>query len=134
MKKILLISLISLLLPTLGFSQNTFPKIVQDSMIVITPQQLKHTNLIFLEHKKFKSDLLDLNKKLSLQKQINDKLEESLVIQANAIENYKSMESINKDLLYKKDQEIKKYKLSAKGWMIGGISVTVVGVLLLIAK
>jgi hypothetical protein len=87
-----------------------------------------------LEHKKFKSDLLDLNKKLSLQKQINDKLEESLVIQANAIENYKSMESINKDLLYKKDQEIKKYKLSAKGWMIGGISVTVVGVLLLIAK
>lgn len=103
-------------------------------MIVITPQQLKHTNLIFLEHKKFKSDLLDLNKKLSLQKQINDKLEESLVIQANAIENYKSMESINKDLLYKKDQEIKKYKLSAKGWMIGGISVAVVGVLLLIAK
>lgn len=87
-----------------------------------------------MEHKKFKSDLLDLNKKLSLQKQINDKLEESLVIQANAIENYKSMESINKDLLYKKDQEIKKYKLSAKGWMIGGISVTVVGVLLLIAK
>ena len=103
-------------------------------MIVITPQQLKHTNLIFLEHKKLKSEILELNKKLSLQKQINDKLEESLVVQTNTIENYKSMESINKDMLYKKDQEIKKYKLSAKGWMIGGISVTVVGVLLLIAK
>lgn len=103
-------------------------------MIVITPQQLKHTNLIFLEHKKLKSEILQLNKKLSLQKQINDKLEESLVVQTNTIENYKSMESINKDMLYRKDQEIKKYKLSAKGWMIGGISVTVVGVLLLIAK
>ena len=103
-------------------------------MIVITPQQLKHTNLIFLEHKKLKSEILELNKKLSLQKQINDKLEESLVVQTNTIENYKSMESINKDMLYRKDQEIKKYKLSAKGWMIGGISVTVVGVLLLIAK
>lgn len=103
-------------------------------MIVITPQQLKHTNLIFLEHKKLKSEILELNKKLSLQKQINDKLEESLVVQTNTIENYKSMESINKDMLYRKDQEIKKYKLSTKGWMIGGISVTVVGVLLLIAK
>jgi hypothetical protein len=103
-------------------------------MIVITPQQLKHTNLIFLEHKKLKLEILELNKKLSLQKQINDKLEESLVVQTNTIENYKSMESINKDMLYRKDQEIKKYKLSAKGWMIGGISVTVVGVLLLIAK
>lgn len=103
-------------------------------MIVITPQQLKHTNLIFLEHKKLKSEILELNKKLSLQKQINDKLEESLVVQTNTIENYKSIESINKDMLYRKDQEIKKYKLSAKGWMIGGISVTVVGVLLLIAK
>ena len=103
-------------------------------MIVITPQQLKHTNLIFLEHKKLKSEILELNKKLSLQKQINDRLEESLVVQTNTIENYKSMESINKDMLYRKDQEIKKYKLSAKGWMIGGISVTVVGVLLLIAK
>ena len=103
-------------------------------MIVITPQQLKHTNLIFLEHKKLKSEILELNKKLSLQKQINDKLEESLVVQTNTIENYKSMESINKYMLYRKDQEIKKYKLSAKGWMIGGISVTVVGVLLLIAK
>lgn len=103
-------------------------------MIVITPQQLKHTNLIFLEHKKLKSEILELNKKLSLQKQINDKLEESLVVQTNTIENYKSMESINKDMLYRKDQEIKKYKLSAKGWMIGGISVTVVGMLLLIAK
>ena len=103
-------------------------------MIVITPQQLKHTNLIFLEHKKLKLEILELNKKLSLQKQINDKLEESLVVQTNTIENYKSMESINKDMLYRKDQEIKKYKLSAKGWMIGGISVTVVGVLLLIAN
>ena len=103
-------------------------------MIVLTPQQLQHTNLIFLEHKKLKSEILELNKKLSLQKQINDKLEESLVVQTNTIENYKSMESINKDMLYRKDQEIKKYKLSAKGWMIGGISVTVVGVLLLIAK
>ena len=103
-------------------------------MIVITPQQLKHTNLIFLEHKKLKSEILELNKKLSLQKQINDKLEESLVVQTNTIENYKSMESINKDMLYRKDQEIKKYKLSAKGWMIGGISVTVVGVLLLLAR
>ena len=51
-------------------SQNIYPKIVNDSLIVITPQQLKTTNLIFLEHKKFKLEFPELNKQISSYEKI----------------------------------------------------------------
>ena len=46
-------------------SQNTYPKLINDSLVVITPQQLKATNLIFLEHKKFKLEIPELKKQLT---------------------------------------------------------------------
>lgn len=52
MKKIFLIFFLSLLIPNVVFSQDTYSKILEDSLIVITPTQLKQTNLIFAEHKK----------------------------------------------------------------------------------
>lgn len=46
-------------------SQNMYPKLVDDSLVVITPQQLKVSNLIFLEHKKLKLERFELNKQLT---------------------------------------------------------------------
>ena len=46
-------------------SQNMYPKRVDDSLVVITPQQLKASNLIFLEHKKLKLERFELNKQLT---------------------------------------------------------------------
>ena len=46
-------------------SQNMYPKLVDDSLVVITPQQLKASNLIFLEHKKLKLERFELNKQLT---------------------------------------------------------------------
>lgn len=46
-------------------SQNIYPKLVDDSLVVITPQQLKASNLIFLEHKKLKLERFELNKQLT---------------------------------------------------------------------
>lgn len=46
-------------------SQNMYPKLVNDSLVVITPQQLKASNLIFLEHKKLKLERFELNKQLT---------------------------------------------------------------------
>ena len=65
MKKSLLILLISLLPTMWCSSQNTYPKLVNDSLVVITPQQLKATNLIFLEHKKFKLEIPELKKQIT---------------------------------------------------------------------
>ena len=57
MKQIILILLISLLGTMSSFSQTTYPKVTEDSLVVITPQQLKHTNLIFLEHRKLSKEV-----------------------------------------------------------------------------
>lgn len=46
-------------------SQNMYPKLVDDSLVVITPQQLKASNLIFLEHKKLKLERFELSKQLT---------------------------------------------------------------------
>ena len=46
-------------------SQNMYPKLVDDSLVVITPQQLKASNLIFLEHKKLKLERFELNIQLT---------------------------------------------------------------------
>lgn len=46
-------------------SQNMYPKLVDNSLVVITPQQLKASNLIFLEHKKLKLERFELNKQLT---------------------------------------------------------------------
>lgn len=61
-RKLLLCLMI--LLPTYGFSQTT-------STITITPEQLKTTNLIFLEHEKYTKEVPLLNKKIETLEKIN---------------------------------------------------------------
>lgn len=61
-RKLLLCLMI--LLPTYSFSQTT-------STITITPEQLKTTNLIFLEHEKYTKEVPLLNKKIETLERIN---------------------------------------------------------------
>lgn len=61
-RKLLLCLMI--LLPTYSFSQTT-------STITITPEQLKTTNLIFLEHEKYTKEVPLLNKRIETLEKIN---------------------------------------------------------------
>lgn len=61
-RKLLLCLMI--LLPTYSFSQTT-------STITITPEQLKTTNFIFLEHEKYTKEVPLLNKKIETLEEIN---------------------------------------------------------------
>ena len=61
-RKLLLCLMI--LLPTYSFSKTT-------STITITPEQLKTTNLIFLEHEKYTKEVPLLNKKIETLEKIN---------------------------------------------------------------
>ena len=61
-RKLLLCLMI--LLPTYSFTQTT-------STITITPEQLKTTNLIFLEHEKYAKEVPLLNKKIETLEKIN---------------------------------------------------------------
>ena len=78
--KFAILLLLSLLTPTVSFSQDTYPKIVNDTLILLTSSQLKHTNLIFAEHKMLlnKVDLLESQiwqyKKLVSNYEYNDSL------------------------------------------------------------
>ena len=63
MKRYALVLLLSLLIPIVSFSQHTYPKIVNDSLVLITTTQLKESNLIFIDH----DNLLKTNNLLKRQ-------------------------------------------------------------------
>lgn len=86
------------MIPTLSFSQTTFPNMTKDSLIVITPLQLKKTNLIFIEHAYLK------NKTKTLEELIN--LKDLYITESKKIENaQKNQLQINNLALNKVQKE-----------------------------
>lgn len=122
-----------LLVSSSAFSQSTYPKVTKDSLIVITPLQLRKTNLIFLEHSKFRLEVKELNtqiadyesminyyKEVSNNKQIQiDSLLNSYHRSQLIIENKNS-------IISKQDRKLKVRKTIT----ICGITVGVVGILI----
>ena len=107
-------------------SQNTHPKLVNDSLIVITPTQLKQTNLIFLEHKKLKLELPELSKQVITYKNVIASYEQSDSIRQAQIKRLmlhtESCEQVINnqfDKITKLESRNKLYK----GLTIGGFSV-----------
>lgn len=92
MKRSAILLLISLLTTIVTFSQNTYPKNIGDSLVVITAEQLKEANLIFLEH----SYLLNENNLLL----------EKLDVQDELIFNYHQMDSINRSKIITLSNEL----------------------------
>lgn len=64
------------------FSQNIYPKNIGDSLVIITANQLKEANLVFLEHSQLITE--------------NDMLYDKLNLQDELIFNYQQMDSINR--------------------------------------
>ena len=83
--KLTIALLFSLLIPTVCSSQTTYPVIVNDSLILLTSSQLKHTNLIFAEHQ-------------MLLKRV-DLLESQTQQYKLLVNNYEENDSVNKRLL-----------------------------------
>lgn len=137
MKKILMLFFINLLIPIAGFSQSTsYPKIIQDTLIVITNNQLKATNLIFLEHRKFQQEIVLKDSVIFQQNAIikNNNYIDSL--RSNQIQNcistissqYKTIETLQ-NKIKSSSKKNKRYL----GLTIGGFSLSaVLGALLLL--
>lgn len=97
---------------------------------MITTQQLKQTNLIFVEHEKLTKENIELNKKIDVQKQM--------------INNYQQVDSLRllKEQQYEKqivdlNKEIKKKSKSnlRNGILIGGVvGISVTSLLFLLIK
>lgn len=118
-KLLILLFLITPMTTTSSFS-TILKTIEKDSLVTITPTQLKETNLIFAEHNK-----LLVENKLLIEQIQNYKEENGLLVKADSIKdiqinNYKStIKDKGKSLLY---------------WKIGGITVSTSLVLLLLLK
>lgn len=101
--------------------------IYKDSIIVITPTQLKNTNLIFAEHSKL------LKENSLLKRQIeNYKEDNKLLIKSDSVRclevNYYS--DINKEL----NNSLQKKNKSLFLWKIGGITVSTTLLILFLFK
>lgn len=82
MKRNVILLLVSLLTTIVTFSQDIYPKNIGDSLVIITANQLKEANLIFLEHSQLINENNILYDKLDLQDEL--------------IFNYQQMDSINR--------------------------------------
>lgn len=134
MRKILIILLISIFPKILCFSQTTYPRIISDSLIVITPSQLKQTNLIFAEHQKLKSLNIQLDSKYTIQEEISSILNQSTIVKDLQITNLQAINSINKTTLLNTNKELSQYKRRQKLLVIGGCTIGASLTLLLLFK
>jgi len=99
------------------FSQDIYPKKLNDSLVVITANQLKQTNLIFLEHDKLSNENKMLYNKVALLDSLNN--------------NYVKIDSINNITINNLKQELaKKSKKPIKQYIIGGSFGAVLGLVL----
>lgn len=118
-------------------SQNTYPKLTNDSLIVITPQQLKATNLIFLEHKKFKREIPELNNQIVTYETLIQSYVQSDSIQNVQIERLKTYSEHSEQVMQNQLKEISKLETKnklLKGLTIGGITASAVLLLTVFLK
>ena len=134
MRRILVILLISIFQKTLCFSQTIYPKIVSDSLVLITSSQLKQTNLIFAEHQKLKSINVQLDAKFDLQEEISSIFNQSAMIKDLQIANLETINDINKSTLLNINKELNQYKKRQKLLVIGGCTISASLALLLLFK
>lgn len=118
-------------------SQNTYPKLVNDSLVVITPQQLKATNLIFLEHKKFKLEIPELKKQLTSYESLINSYERTDSVRNAQINRLMLHTQASEQVIQSQLKEINKLeskKKFYKGLTVGGVTVSVVLLITLLLK
>ena len=101
-------------------SQTTYPRILSDSTVIISHKQLKQTNLIFLEHQKYKL--------------INNELDSQIINYKKLVNNYELQDSVynakisylndelntNSNKIHKQSTTIKIYRYLCIG-LVGGL-------------
>lgn len=133
-KRCIILLLVILLVTTTPSFSNTFQKINSDSIVSITSEQLKETNLIFAEHEKLLIENVLLFKQLENYKLDNSLLCRSDSIKSVQIENYKVMFSSCNSRLLQLEKENKSKSKKVLRWKIGGVTLSVGFLLLLIFK
>ena len=120
MKRIVLLLCISLLTVIVCSSQTIYPRILNDSTVLITNQQLKQTNLIFLEHQKFKNVNKELNTQIINYKKLVDNYEQQDSLYNAKISYLDDELTISNNKVHKQSNTIKIYRWLCIG-LVGGL-------------
>lgn len=116
MKRFVILFLLIILVRIISFSQIT----LTDSIVCITPEQLKITNLIFAEHSKLKYENYLLSKQIDTYKLDNQYLDSINQLQ---LQKYNNIVSSYENQIMDLNKSLDKSNRSIKMWKIGGITI-----------
>ena len=125
MKRIVVLLLINLSIVICGFSQNTYPRTLTDSTVEITNEQLKQTNLVFLEHHKLTLENKDLKSKINLL--------DSIIVNNNKIDSLRVIDYTNLQTDYeslRKKCKVSRTKSFLTGSLIGVAITSIIAILI----
>lgn len=134
MKRIVILFLIMIFLRIMSFSQNISVDTNQDTIVSITSEQLKYSNLIFIDHEKLLIENSLLSTQLEKQKSKIQLLEKTDSMRVNQIHYYKGLESNYSVQIENLNKTIKNKDKTIKIFKIGGITISCGLLLLLIIK
>lgn len=111
-------------LKTMCFSQNISINSNQDTIVSISSDQLKYSNIIFLEHQKLSLENSLLNKQICNYKKKISILEENDSLRIKQLDNYKFLNEEYSIKIESLNKEIKDKNNTIKIIKIGGITIT----------
>lgn len=120
MKRIAILFLIILLQTTTSSSQIIW----NDSVIGITPIQLKTTNLIFVEHEKLLKENSLLKIQLDNYVKDNQLLTQTDSIRTIQLKGYKDLDTQNKKQIEQLNKDLSRKKRELTVWKIGGVGIS----------
>lgn len=131
MKRIVTLLLTILLATTICFSQTTSTETSPDSIVSITSEQLKYTNLIFVEHEKLLTENNLLTTQIGNYQSKLKLAEETDSLRVSQISEHKKLNEAYTLQIKDLNQDISKKNKTILGLKIGCVTVSV-GILLLL--
>ena len=125
MKKFVILFFLILSMTTMCFSQNISSRIEKDSIVLITPNQLKEANLIFVEHQKLLRENDLLFKQISNYKLDNELLLKTDSLRILQLRNYEGLTESYNLKIEQLNKEIKRKNNTLLAWKVGGVTVGV---------
>lgn len=108
--------------------------IKNDSIVLVTPSQLKYANLLFIEHKRFLEENKLLNQQILNYRTKIDYMIKTDSLRISQIDNYQRMNRESTNKIKELNSDLKKKQKILTGWKIGGITVSAGLILSLLLK
>jgi hypothetical protein len=117
--------LVTALIPITSFSAITSNCIVQDTTVLITSNQLKTANLIFIEHDKLYKENTLLLKQIADYQEVIEILQKTDSTRLEQLDTYRDLSTAYKSQIKSLNKTINKKDRTVKAWKIGGLTVSV---------